>query len=493
MKKGTPKSIVVIGAGVSGLAAAIRLRLQGHQVTLIEKNNSHGGKLSEFSESGFRFDKGPSLFTEPELVDEIFALARKNPRDYFNYKEVPVSCSYYFSDKTHIQFNTNKQELKLELTNKLGTDYAYRTLTYLERSKETYDKIGSFFVDRAQVRLKDIFRKDLLIRYPHFLTGKLRKTLHQYNLSSLKNEKLIQIFDRYATYNGSNPYKMSGLYSMIPHLEQNSGTYFPVNGMRSIVDSLKQLAIEEGVNILYNQTSSEIVKKANRFEIHLADDVLTSDIVVCAIDHLTFYRDILKDETSFRRYYKQERSTSGIVFYWGVKRGISKLGLHSILFSNDYKKEFEQLFKDKIIPENPTIYIHISSSVNPSDAPNNGQNWFVMINTPSGYYPSEEDLKLLRHKIAERIKTLFDVSILDEIVCEKYWTAKNLEIETGALEGALYGAASNGKLAALKRHSNKVKKHPGIYFCGGTVHPGGGIPLVLKSARIVSDIIANER
>jgi phytoene dehydrogenase-like protein len=213
---------------------------------------------------------------------------------------------------------------------------------------------------------------------------------------------------------------------------------------------------------------------------------------VCAIDHVTFYRDLLKDSRKFDRYSKQERSSSALVFYWGLKEGVQGLGLHNILFSGDYRLEFDQIFKHKIIPDDPTIYVHISSIVNTEDAPADGQNWFVMVNTPAGLIPTEEQIVLVKKKILNRIEKQFGIQIDDQIVLQKTWTSEGIASDTGSYLGALYGASSNGKFAALKRHPNASKKYKGLYFCGGTVHPGGGIPLVLKSAKIVSELIEHE-
>ncbi|MBK9592003.1 MAG: phytoene desaturase [Crocinitomicaceae bacterium] len=492
MKQELPKSAIIIGAGLAGIAASIRLRSQGFQVIVLEKNSTHGGKLAEFSEGEFRFDKGPSLFTSPELVDELFELCGKNPRDYFNYVRHETSCTYFFKDKSSLIFSGNHEKLKQELTKKFTSELAYKTLTYLERSKETYARIGDFFIDNPPVKFKDVFRKDLIVRYPHFLTAKLRKSLHQYNHSTLKEPKLVQIFDRFGTYNGSNPFKMSGLYSMIPHLEGNTGTYFPVNGMRSIAESLYQLAVDQGVEFKFDADIESVKFSAEKYFVKTASEQLQSSYLICAIDHVKFYRDILKDEKLLNHYSKQERSSSAVVFYWGIKSKMPELGLHSIFFSQDYRNEFEQIFTKKIIPEDPTIYVHVSSVVNAKDAPENGQNWFVMVNTPAGVVPTENQISDLKEIILARIKMQFEIDLKNEIVRERIWTSKGIEEDTGSFMGALYGASSNGKLAALKRHGNKSKKYPKLYFCGGTVHPGGGIPLVLKSAKIVSELIQHE-
>lgn len=492
MSRSDQKKVIVIGAGLAGIAVSIRLRAQGFDVVVLEKNSNHGGKLSEFSDAGFRFDKGPSLFTSPELVDELFELCGKNPRDYFNYVRHEIACTYFFKDKSSLIFSGNLEKLKDELTLKFTSELAYKTLTYLERSKETYARIGDFFIDNPPVKLKDILRKDLIVRYPHFLTAKIRKTLHQYNHTSLKEPKLVQVFDRFGTYNGSNPFKMSGLYSMIPHLEGNTGTYFPINGMRSIAESLYCLATEQGVKFRFDMSVESVAFNSSEYFVKTAAENFQSAHLICAIDHIRFYRDILKDEKLMSHYKKQERSSSAVVFYWGIKTKIPQLGLHSVFFSEDYRHEFDQIFKEKIIPEDPTIYVHISSVVNELDAPENGQNWFVMVNTPAGIVPTENQISVLKEKILSRIKVQFDIDLKNNIVTERIWNSKGIEEDTGSFMGAIYGASSNGKLAALRRHGNKSKKYPKLYFCGGTVHPGGGIPLVLKSAKIVSELIERE-
>jgi len=485
--------VVVIGAGLAGIAVSIRLRKLGYQVIVLEKNETYGGKLAEFSASGFRWDKGPSLFTSPELVDELFELWGKNPRDYFNYIRHEASCTYYFTDLSSIHFSGSPEKLKTELSEKLNSETAHKAITYLERSKETYRRIGDFFTDNPQVGLKDVFRKELIMRYPHFLTSKLRKTLHQYNLAQLKDPKLVQIFDRFGTYNGSNPFKMSGLYSMIPHLEQNTGTFFPENGMRAIVDCLYKLAVESGVEFRFDQFFQEILPVRTKYMVQSSGEIIEADRLICAIDHLPFYLDLLKDDSLYNRYVKHERSSSGLVFYWGIKECIPQLGLHNILFSTDYRMEFEQIFKLKKVPDDPTIYLHVSAVLNSADAPAGGQNLFVMINTPAGIIPTETEVERIRQSIFERIKKQFDVDLQPLIVVDEMWNSKGIEEQTGSFMGALYGASSNGKVAALKRHGNASKKYPNLYFCGGTVHPGGGIPLVLKSAKIVARLIENEQ
>ena len=485
------KKIAVVGAGLAGLAVAVRLKHLGFQVTVFEKQATYGGKIFEFTQHGYRFDKGPSLFTEPWELEQLFSAVNDDASKYFSFKKIDTACHYFFSDRTTLRFSGNLDNLKNEVENKISAEDARHVVSYLADSKKTYERIGTFFISQKAFTWRDIFKKELLLRYPWFLSSRMTKSLHAFNSGRFKNDKLVKIFDRFGTYNGSNPYQMSGIYSTIPHLEHNTGTWFPDRGMRDIVDSVYKLAVKNGVEFRFNQQIQEVALHGDFYTL-VSDKTEKFNGVVCAIDHLVFYRDLLKDDVQFRKFEKQERSSSGLVFYWGIKRKFKELHLHNIMFSEDYQKEFDQIFKDKKIPEDPTVYIHISSVANETDAPTGCQNWFVMINTPAGIFLNESEISAVKNKLLEKIAFHLGEDIRPYIETESYWTAKDLEIETGSFQGALYGASSNHKLAAIKRHKNTIKKYPRIYFCGGTVHPGGGIPLVLRSARIVSEIIQHD-
>jgi phytoene desaturase len=480
---------VVIGGGLSGIAIALRRKKNGDNVLLLEKNNLLGGKLDQLRWNDYRWDKGPSLFTLPELVDDLFKLFGKNPKDYFDYILHDENCRYFFQDGTKFTVHSNPQKRRAELTSVFNQKDAIQVEKYLNKSAETYDAIGDMFTTSPKLSIKDAFKRATVKQYPKIISWQMLSTLNKFNRRKLSNEKLIQLFNRFGTYNGSNPYKMSGLYSMIPHLELNVGTYFPTGGMRSIIDGLEKLAREEGIEIRLNQNNIRSLSKDSGFNVSTANEILRCKHLVCAIDHVTFYKNVFSDEKALKSALKEERSSSGLIFYWAISKKIKEIGLHNILFSDDYKQEFDAIFNEQNIPLQPTIYIHNSSTVQKQDAPREGQNWFVMINTPAGVEPTKNQIKKLREYITGQVEKLVGVNIKDLIEFEDRWTMKNIEGITGSYQGALYGGAFNSKLSSFKRHGNQSKKHKNLFFTGGSVHPGGGIPLVLKSAKIVDDLI----
>ena len=260
--------------------------------------------------------------------------------------------------------------------------------------------------------------------------------------------------------------------------------------MRSIVKSLYTLALELGVVFMFNSRVKKITVKRKRVKSIISKNKeYESDIIVCNSDIHYVYNNLL-DRKTFANYYKKnERSSSAIIFYWGINRLFDKLKLHNILFSENYKEEFDCIRNGKIYND-PTVYINITSKKIKSDAPKGKENWFVMINTPhnSGQF-SKNTIQQIKKDIVIKINRILNTNIEKHIVSEHIVDPKTIEKETLSFAGALYGTSSNTKSSAFFRHPNFSKDIQGLYFCGGSVHPGGGIPLALSSAKIVDGLI----
>jgi phytoene desaturase len=279
--------------------------------------------------------------------------------------------------------------------------------------------------------------------------------------------------------------------SMIPHLEQYFGTYFPNGGMHSITMSLFQLAKDIGVTFNFGSKVDQIITEENKATgIEIEGAIIKSDIVISNSDIVPTYRHLLKDHKAPEKILQQPRSSSALIFYWGIKKEFPQLDLHNIFFSEDYKTEFDYIFEKKDVHHDPTVYINISSKEEPNDAPNGCENWFTMINVPSNTGQDWDSIVAnARLNVIKKLSRLLNEDISELIEFEEILDPRTIASNTQSYQGALYGASSNNKYAAFLRHPNFKSSIANLYFCGGSVHPGGGIPLCLLSAKIVADLI----
>ncbi len=482
------QKVNIIGSGVGGLAAAIRLANAGYEVSVFEKNAYPGGKLSEFSKNGYRFDKGPSLFTMPQLVDELTNLNVK--QNAFRYIALDVVTHYFYEDGTFLKAYSDKQRFAEEVARVLGEDKS-TLLRHLSKSAFYYETTADLFLHQSLHQLKNFFNLKTLkgiLKAPRL---GLNKTMHQSNSQVFRNQKTIQLFNRYATYNGSSPYKAPALLNIIHHLEFGMGAYLPEKGMHQITEHLLKLAEDAGVKFHFQYEVSKVMLEGNKVKgIEAGGKVFESDIVVSDADIHVLYRKLLPPLFAPEKLLKQEKSSSAFVFYWGIKKSFPELHLHNILFSNNYEEEFRCLFEEEEPYNDPTIYINITSKFVPYDAPPNCENWFVMVNVP--HHPEGRELTYaseLRAAVVKKINCTLKTDIEKFIEVEEKLDPVDIERQTSSFGGSLYGNASNNKFAAFLRHANYSSKVKGLYLVGGSVHPGGGIPLCLLSAKIASGLI----
>lgn len=488
------KKVIVIGSGVGGMATAIRLAVQGFDVTVLEKNNYPGGKLSFFEKDGYRFDAGPSLFTQPVNVQELFDLAGEPMEDYFKYKPVEIACRYFYENGKVVNAYTDKVAFSEELAEQLG-ESPQTVIQYLKDAEMLYENTGTVFVNYSLHKRSTWLNKRVIRAFKAVKLSYLFKTLHQHNRKRFSSPEAVQLFNRFATYNGSNPYKAPGMLSLIPHLEQNQGTYYPVGGMISITNALHRLAEVSGVKFQFNTSVEKIIHHEGRVRgVVMNGKNAEADIVVSNADVYFTYKNLLSNPFSAKKVLKQERSSSALIFYWGIKKSFDQLQLHNIFFSSNYNKEFNSLFVTKTLYNDPTVYINITSKAEASQAPAGRENWFVMINVPANTGQNWDELKQQAKKnILEKLSRILQCDIAPLIEAEETLDPVLIEERTGSYMGSLYGTSSNSKMAAFLRHPNFRGQIKDLYFCGGSVHPGGGIPLCLKSAKIVSELIQKNK
>jgi len=484
-----PKAII-IGAGIAGIASAIRMATKGFEVDVFEANPKPGGKLTEIRLDGFRFDAGPSLFTMPQYVDELFELTGKKPTDHFEYKKLDEICRYFYEDGLRLTAHSDLKKFAEEIEKK--TDSSVKELNeYLHKSEKIYQVTHKVFLERTLHKIKSYLHWDTIKSIFRFGQIDAFRSQNKANESFFKDARITQLFNRYATYNGSNPYQAPATLNVIPHFEYHFGAFLPKQGMYNITTSLVKLAEDLGVRFHFNKQVDEIMYRAKgrrlKVEgIEYEDKFHKADVVISNLDIWFTYKNLLKSFPAPKKLLNQERSSSALIFYWGMNNTYPELGLHNILFAKDYKAEFDAIWKEKIICHDPTVYINITSKHIKNDAPEKCENWFVMINVPANNGQNWDELIAeAKENILKKLNRILKKDISKDIICEQMLDPRSIESKTGSYQGSLYGNSSNNQFSAFLRHTNFSSKIKNLYFCGGSVHPGGGIPLALLSAKII--------
>lgn len=481
--------IGIVGAGIAGLAAAVRMASAGHEVEVFEANAYPGGKLSEFVQDGYRFDAGPSLFTMPQYVEELFKVAGEEVSRHFRYRRLPILCNYFWEDGTRLSASGDISEFGRDIERTLGVP-AERVIRSLEDSRHKYELSGRIFLEKSLHKTETWLNREAwkaMLQIPQF---DLFTTMHAVNERNVQHPKLVQLFNRYATYNGSNPYKTPGLLTIIPYFEYGIGAFYPEGGMHSITKAIWQLGQRKGAKYHFEKPVAQIVVENGHAKGLVAGGTEHRfDRVISNMDAYYTYRKLLPGQAAPERALRQEKSTSALIFYWGIQRSFPELDLHNIFFSDDYRSEFRELSVGRI-SDDPTVYINITSKYTPADAPPGCETWFTMVNVP---YNSGQNWDAMiaetRERVLAKLSRILGVPVAPLIATEGLLDPRSIESKTSSHLGALYGTSSNNRLAAFLRHPNFSNRIKGLYFCGGSVHPGGGIPLALLSAKIATDLI----
>ncbi len=491
--------IGIVGAGFGGLSAAARLAAAGNQVDVFEKQPGPGGKAFEERINGYRFDTGPSLLTMREVFQHLFTECREDFSDWVQTIPLDPICHYFWDDGTRLHSHSSAEAFSAELQRALGEEPA-ALHAHLERSREIYDITADLFLwhslHERSTFTSPVFRRALrrVGRIDAF------RSMDAANRAHFRNPKAVQLFNRYATYNGSSPYLTPATLNIIPHVEYGIGAWAIRGGIHALPQAMARLAESRGASLHYGTTVDAIrssrTGRSRRVQgLTVEGRDLDYDIVISNADVTPTYEHLLRDTDArlYRRYQKLEPSSSGMVFYWGTRSSYPELGVHNILFSNDYPGEFADLFRNQRMPNDPTVYINITSKVDPDDAPKGGENWFILVNAPADRGQDwEAERERTRENVLSRLKAVLGRDVEADIAVESHMLPPDIQRKTDSHRGSLYGIASNARLSAFLRHPNRSRRYRGLYFAGGSAHPGGGMPLATLSGKICADLIRRD-
>ena len=476
------RDVAVVGGGLGGLATAIRLAHGGLDVVLVEKNERVGGKMSRLERGGYRWDMGPSLLTMPETVRELWSEVGRRAEDDLEFIELASTCRYRWSDGVAIDEDA-------------GFWRRPEVAAYLGRARGVYELSADAFLRSAPGDLWRQFldprRLPLLRHLPKLAT---RESLHGLNARYFDDPHLLQIFDRFATYNGSSPYRTPAVFSIIPYVQARFRGHYLRGGMFALARAMRELAERLGVEVQCGREARQVRREGAARRVELADGgSLVARRVVCNMDAISAGERLFGAELAarVRRSRRPEPSTSGFILFLGRSRVTPGLDHHNILFSDDYPREFAELGSGQPAGQ-PTIYIAIGARSDPAMAPPGGESWFVLVNAPAtGGFDWRRGARDYGERVLDRIGE-FGIDARDSLeVCE-HFTPEDFARRDNAWRGTLYGYASHGVTSSFRRPPLRRRDLPGVYFVGGTTHPGGGVPLVLLSGRIVAERILRE-
>ncbi|MCZ2836638.1 phytoene desaturase family protein [Modestobacter sp. VKM Ac-2985] len=494
--------VVVVGAGLGGLAAAARLAAAGHAVTVLEQAPQVGGKLGWFERDGHGFDTGPSLVTLPQVLEDLFAATGAPLSQVLPLQRLDPAVAYRFADGTTTAVPGHREDVPARLDADLGPGSGAQWAALLTRAEAMWRATEQPFLRSPLAGAATLAR--LARNTADLRTIAPGRTLRGLGAAHLTDPRLRMLLDRYATYSGSDPRRAPAALLTVPYAEQAFGSWYVPGGLRRLPEAVAARAVERGTVVRTGTAVTEVLVTGGRAAgVRLADgEVLPADVVVCNADATSLYSRLLPPQAPVRRARAALRrvtpSSSGFVLLLALRGRTPGLAHHTVLFPTDYDAEFDALFggRGRRGPKRPVAdpTVYVSAPDDPATRPGaDSESWFVLVNAPRHEPGTGVDWTSpgLADRHADQVLATMaarGLDVRDRVRWRVVRTPADLERETASPGGSIYGTSSNGARAAFLRPAN-ASPVPGLFLAGGSAHPGGGLPLVTLSAEIVAGLI----
>lgn len=490
------KKIVVIGAGLGGMSAAISLRAKGYEVEVYEKNAQIGGKLNLMEKEGFSFDLGPSIFTLPQLFESLFERAGKKMEDYVELQRVVPHWRNFFEDGLSIDLYEEKELQKKEL-GKLGGDleaHWAELQNFLEYARAQYEIVDDGYFDKGLDNLWEFIRyygfKKLGAQIDY--KNSMSETIAEY----FSNDRMRLIFEYFIKYVGSSAKDAPGYMNLMPIIQYDFGLWYVKGGMYNLARGLGKLMEDLGIKVHLNAETQEIIKKGKQVSgIRLTDGtVVEADYVVSNMEVIPTYEKLMNEPPRLiKKHQKFAPACSGLVIHLGTDKIYDQLAHHNFFYSKDQNKHFDTVFQQGKLPEDPTIYLVAPTRTDPSKAPAGHDNIKILPHIPpidpDGNI-THEDYMALKERVIDKLERMGLTDLRKHIVVEDTLTPFDIEKMYYSNRGSIYGVVTDWKKNYGFKAPKKSKKYKNLYFTGGSVNPGGGMPMVVLCGQKVADRIA---
>ena len=495
MKANSEKTtVLIVGAGIGGIATAARLACKGYRVRVVEKCEKSGGRCGQLTMDGHRYDTGATLFMMPELYAETYSALGECMEEHLDLRRIDPTYHLYFQNNSQLQLTSNLHEM-MEQLEAIEPGSFKRMLHYLAEGRKYYELSLPNVINRDFRSLAEFINPRMI---SIFLRLKSLTRHDRYASRFFKTSKLQMAFTFQDMYMGLSPYESPATYSLMQTTELCNGLYYPMGGMYRIAETLTGIAEKLGVRFLYNAPVEKILVDGGRATgVEMAGGQrLSADIVVANADLGYVYRQLLPDDGEADRIDRKEYGCSTVMFYWGLDKQVPQLGPHNLFFSGDYRKGFEDIFKGKTMPEQPNFYIHAPVRLDPSAAPVGQDTLYVAV--PVGHVDERKPQDWLkiqaraRSFILERLSQLGMADFESHIKTEVSFSPQDWQHRYNLTRGSAHGLSHKLTQMAYFRPHNRHKSYRNLYFVGASTHPGTGVPTVLVSARLTSQRILDD-
>lgn len=492
---------IVIGSGIGGLGVACLLAQDGYDVQIFEKNEQVGGRASVFEAEGFRFDMGPSWYLMPDVFERFFSLLGERIQDHLNLKKLSPSYRIFFKDEQRSEDFFSDIARDRQTFERIEPGAGQALDRYLLQAKTAYDISMQDFLYKNYDSIFDFFTWKVLSKGRKL---SVLSSMHAYVSRYFSNAYLQKVIEYQLVFLGSSPYSTPSLYRLMNHIDFDLGVFYPQGGIYEIIRVLEMLALRRGVQIRTEMAVHQIrVEHGRATGVLLADGTsVDADIVISNADYAFTEQHLLEEkDRTYRRSYWESRvmAPSAFILYLGIKGKIPTLQHHNLIFSKDWQKNFAEIFDDPCWPTDPSLYLCAPSVTDPSVAPAEHENLFVLVPIPSGLEYTAADLEHYEEKTLRTISETCQIPDLRErIVFKRRFSVKDFESRYNSYKGSALGFAHTLKQTAIFRPNNISKKVKGLYYVGAGTNPGIGLPICLISAelawkRIQPDATANDR
>lgn len=496
------KRIVVVGAGLAGTAAAIKLAGNGHQVTVVDPNPHLGGKMNVWEAGGYRFDMGPTIITMPQTLDRLFASVGRNTADYLEMVRLDPQWRCFFADGSVINLYEHPARMREELA-RISPRDASQYDCFLQYARGMYDISDEYFFWKPYGGLMDMLREHGVLNPAGLKLGRSLQpltSLHSAITRHFSDPRVVQLFDHFVQYVGSSPLMTPAILSLIVWAQVCQGVWYPMGGTGMIARALERLCAELAVDQRRGELVDEILLEGTRVTgVRLrGGEVLRADAVVSNCDVIRTHEELLRHPAAVdilrRERGRLEPACSGVVLYLGCSRTWDHLAHHDFLFSEDPDAEFADIYERHVPARDMTAYLAVPSLTDPSAAPPGHTALYVLVHTP--YRNAQVDWSVegprYRDAILNRLEQRGLTGLRKSIQVERMLTPVEIEALYRSKGGSIYGLLTQKGLTAAFKPGNRSSKFSGLYFAGGSANPGAGVPMVLMGGQIAADCVLED-